>query len=129
MKTTINKEQEERKEMKEAFVLWRKESQKGTHYLTGFATVNGKKINLIGYFNSNKKNPKEPDVRVYESIKNGDGTYSKSEKEIASLWEEVTKNNKRILKGTTNDNERLVCFYGDVNKEARPYIRAYYETN
>lgn len=116
-----------KKEMKEAFALWRRESAKGTHYLTGYAMVEDNKVNLVAYFNTNKKNPKEPDVRVYESIKNADGTYSTSEKEIASLWEEITKNEKRILKGSTNEGERLVCFYGLENQEARPYIRAYYD--
>lgn len=129
MKTTtkVAVETAPKKEMKEAFALWRKESQKGTYYLTGYAMVGENKVNLVAYFNTNKKNPKEPDVRVYESIKNADGTYSTSEKEVASLWDEITKNEKRILKGSTNDGERLVGFYGLEHQEARPYIRAYYD--
>lgn len=104
--------------LKEAFVLWKNESKNKTEYLRGFTS--DKKVKLVGFFNTNKKNPKEPDVRVYVTDNEG------KDIEVASLWESITKNNKRILTGSTNENEKLVAFYGKEHQEMRPYIRAYY---
>jgi hypothetical protein len=127
---TTQKATEEKKgfDLKEAFVLWRKQSKVGKDYLTGFVSKD-QNVKLVGYFNTDKKNPKEPDVRVYQSIKNEDGTYSKSEKEVASLWIETSKNENQYYTGLTDENERLIAFVGDVNKELRPYIRAYFKEN
>lgn len=105
--------------LKEAFVLWKNESKNKTEYLRGFIS-DDKKVKITGFFNTNKKNPKEPDVRVYVMDNEGKNI------EIASLWESITKNNKRILTGSTNENEKLVAFYGKEHQEMRPYIRAYY---
>jgi len=107
--------------LKESFVLWKNESKNKTEYLRGFIS-DGSKTKLVGFFNTNKKNPKEPDVRVYTI-----GADGKQDIEVASLWESITKNEKRILTGLTNDNEKLVAFYGKEHQEMRPYIRAYYK--
>lgn len=129
LKTTQTvKEEKKGFDLKEAFVLWRKTSKAGKDYLTGFVSEN-QELRLIAYFNTDKKNPKEPDVRVYQSIKNEDGTYSKSEKEVASLWTNVDKNEKKYLTGTTDEHEKLVGWFGDEHKELRPFIRCYYEKN
>lgn len=126
MKTVVEKknEKEERKdELKECFVLWRHTSKTGNYYLTGQTSkdVNGG-IRLVGYFNSKKKNPKEPDVRVYEIDSEG-----KQGNEVADLWANVSKNENKYFTGMTNDKEKLVGFYGDENKELRPYIRVYFQ--
>ena len=127
IKTTQKTVKEEKKGLeKEAFVLWLKESKKGNKYLTGFVSAN-QDMKLIAYFNTDKKNPKEPDVRVYQSIKNEDGTYTIGEKEVASLWTQTSAKETEYLTGTTDENERLVAFIGDVHKEMRPYIRAYFK--
>lgn len=122
MRTT--KEKQETKEVEfnlnESFVLWRNESKTGVKYLKGFTP--NKETGLIAYFNSNKKNPKEPDIRVYSLVE------GKQDIEVASLWENVSENKgTRYLTGSTNDNEKLVAFYGKEHEEARPYLRAYYK--
>lgn len=127
MKKTISKEpvQEVKKEfnLTEAFVLWKHTSKGGSQYLTGNTNeVATEKMKLVGYFNSNKKNPKEPDIRIYSLDAEG-----KQEKEVASLWEYLSKNETRYLSGTTSDKERLIGFYGDTTKEERPYIRTYFK--
>lgn len=108
--------------LKESFVLWKSKSKSGTDYLKGNVLENSAR--LIGYFNTNKKNPKEPDIRIY-SLNDED----KQDKEVCDLWETVSKNEKRYLTGSTDDNERIIAFYNDNQNEegTRPYIRAYYK--
>ena len=124
MKTTKVKEvevKESKKELKDAFVLWRQDSEKGGHYLKGHVSEDGTK--LIGFFNTNKNNPKEPDVRVYTIGEDG-----KRDQEVASLWENVAKNESHYLTGKTNESEKLVAWYGDIESfPTRPYIKAYYQ--
>ena len=125
MKTSVKKEVKEvveQTKMEEAFVLWRNKSKKGGYYLSGFTSTEGEdSIKLIGFFNTNKENPKAPDVRVYTTDKEG-----KQDKEVCSLWESISKTDKRYLTGTTDEKEKIVAFYGEEHQEARPYIRAYY---
>lgn len=130
MKKTIEKEEvkvteTEVKEfnLQEAFVLWRNKSKNGTDYLRGQDLHNNK---LVGFFNTKKKNPKEPDIRICEVTMGEDGTQTTGN-EVCSLWESVSKNEKRYLTGSTDENEKIIAFYGDINKEARPYIRAYFK--
>jgi hypothetical protein len=124
----VEKKGEEKKEfdLKEAFVLWKHESKANTSYLTGYAIdpagVSDSKI--IGFFNTNKKNAKEPDVRVY--LVDDDG---KRAEQICSLWENVSKNDKRYLTGSTDENEKITAFYNNSDDEKKPYIRAYYKEN
>lgn len=126
-KEVKNNESEVKQEfnLKEAFVLWKKESKAGNDYLNGFLVdENGNKVFLNGFFNTNKKNPKEPDIRVVTSVAEGEESI-----EVASLWENVSEGKgTRYLTGSTNDKEKLVGFYGK-EVESRPYIRAYYKEN
>lgn len=111
--------------LKESFVLWKNISSKQNEYLSGIATDDpSNTFKLIGYFNTNKKNPKEPDIRIYSLNDEG-----KQDSEVASLWESISKNNNRYLTGTTNEKEKLIAFYGNSEDEKRPYIRAYYKNN
>ncbi len=123
--TEVVKEGAENKEfnLTESFVLWKHKSKNGIDYLTG-NTSDKDKCKLVGYFNSRKKNPKEPDIRIYSVDDQGN-----QDIEVCSLWENISSSEKRYLTGTTNDQEKIVAFYGKENEEARPYIRAYYKEN
>lgn len=108
--------------LKECFVLWKNTTEKGD-YLSGFTSFNPEsKVKLIGFFNTNKKNPNEPDFRIYYTDEKG----SKSDLAV-SLWENIGKNDNRYLTGTTSDNEKVVAFYGREHQEQRPFIRGYFK--
>ena len=115
---------EEKKEefnLEEAFVLWKHEGNSGICYLTG---TTKEKIKLLGFFNNKKKNPKEPDVRIYTLDKDG-----KQEDEVCALWETESKSGHKYLSGNTED-DFIVAFYNDSDgNEKLPYIRAYYKNN
>ena len=122
MKTSNTKETKKgANEITEAFALWLHKSKADNEYLSGLTTPENGNVRLVGYFNTNKKNPKEPDIRVYSL--NGEGN---QDIEVADLWENVSKQDTRYLSGTTNDKEKLVGFYGDKKEEKRPYIRVYF---
>ena len=112
--------------LKEAFVLWKKKAKSGNDYLNGYLVDGeGNKVFLTGFFNTNKENPKQPDIRVITSVNEGEESI-----EVASLWDNISEGKgTRYLTGTTNDKEKLVGFYGNENEEARPYIRVYYKEN
>lgn len=120
----LQKEETKETKMEEAFVLWKNKAKSGEDYLSGNTVdaVKDAEIKLVAYFNSRKKNPKEPDVRVYTL-----DTEGKQDKEVCSLWENVSKNEKRYLTGTTDDKEKIIAFYNNSDNEKRPYIRAYYK--
>ena len=115
---------EEKKEefnLEEAFVLWKHEGKAGTSYLTGNTK---EKVKLLGFFNTKKKNPKEPDVRIYLVDKEG-----KQGDEVCALWETESKNGNKYLSGNSED-DFLVAFYNVTDgDEKHPYIRAYYKKN
>ena len=111
------KEEKEKFDLQECFVLWRRVSDKKVEYFTGH---DFNKNRIVG-FNNEKKTEKQPDIRVY-SVKE-DGT---RDIEIISLWKTKFASGKEGLTGVTNENEKLLAFYGDINKEARPYIRGYF---
>lgn len=110
--------------LKEAFVLWKKTGKSGVDYLDGYTVdENGNKTFLKGFFNTNKENPKQPDITVKTSVNEGEQSV-----EVASLWSNVSETKgTKYLTGSTNDKEKLVAFYGKENQEARPYIKAYYK--
>lgn len=122
IKTTQVKEEVKKEfNLKEAFVLWKNESKSkpGTFYLAGYVN-NEEKTKLVGFFNTDKKNPKEPDIRV--GIKQEDKIV-----EVASLWTNIDKNEKKYLTGVTDEKEKLVGWFGQENQEMRPFIRCYYD--
>ena len=124
MKTTVKENKIEKKEevvLTDAFALWLHKSKAGNEYLSGTCDENIGNTRLVGYFNTMKKNPKEPDIRIYTL--DGEGH---QDKEIADLWENEGKNKVRYLTGTTDEKEKLVGFYGDKEEEKRPYIRVYF---
>ena len=126
MKKAI-KEKEIKKEqtkLEEAFVLWKHESKGGVSYLSGNTPGDkGASLSLVGFFNNKKKNPKEPDIRIYSQDEDG-----KQDKEVCSLWESTSKNGNKYLSGTTDEKENIVAFYNDLDENSKiPYIRAYYK--
>ena len=123
-KSTKQEEIKREVTLEPAFVLWRNKSKNGGFYLSGMTSEEKDATKLIGFFNTNKENPKAPDVRIYTV--NAEG---KQDKEVCSLWENISKNEKRYLTGTTDEKEHIVAFYGEEHQEMRPYIRAYYKEN
>ena len=84
LKTTQTvKEEKKEFDLKEAFVLWKNVAKSGKEYLSGFVN-NEEKTKLKGFFNTDKKNPKEPDIRVYTEVND-------KLVEVASLWTNVDK--------------------------------------
>lgn len=114
-------EKTEKKQLEEAFVLWKNTAKSGLEYLTG-KDLNDKK--LVAFFNTKKENPKEPDIRIYNTDEKGS-----RKDEVASLWENIDKKDEKYLTGTTNEKEKLVAWYGKENEEKRPYVRAYFQDN
>ena len=109
----------------EAFALWENTSKAGGKYLSG-STHDSKTdlvTKLVGFFNTNKKNPKEPDIRIYSLDADG-----KQDIEVASLWNNVSESKgTSYLTGMTNDKEKLVGFYAKEKVNGRPDIRVYYQ--
>lgn len=119
MKTTKEtSKKEERGELKALFGLWKRVSKNKLNYLSGL-TEN--KESLVGYYNTSKKNAKEPDIRIYTS-KDG-----QEQLEVASLWSNVSKEDKEYFTGRTNENERIIGFINESANEdnKQPYIRVY----
>lgn len=105
-----------------AFVLWRNKSKSGNFYLSGTTSEELEPTKLVGFFNTNKENPEAPDIRVFTTDKDG-----KQDKEVCTLWEHISKTEKRYLTGLTDEIEKIIAFYGEEHQEMRPYIRAYFK--
>ena len=120
---TNKKEESTKKEgLKEVFALWERESQKGLPYFSGVTSDELGKKQLVAYYTTIKKNPKEPDIRVYVSAED----VKQEDKEVASLWGNVSKNNLVYYTGLTDDMERIVAFPNTTKKnEKEPDIRIY----
>lgn len=103
--------------MKEVFTLWLNKNNKGTQYLTG-KTPDG--LRLVGFFNGKKKNPKEPDVRIYQTDDKGNIV---NDVEVA-LWVNISKNDKKYLSGKIEDM-RVVGF---INSKSEPNSKIPYIT-
>ena len=120
----VKKETKEFKELEDAFVLWKHVAKSGMTYLSGSTPKNKKdSISLVGFFNSNKKNPKEPDVRIYALDEEGNQA-----DEVCSLWENTSKAGSKYLSGMTSEKDNIVAFYNEIDETSKiPYIRAYYK--
>lgn len=132
MRKSVKKEEvkeevkQEKKPLKECFALWKKDAETGLMYLTGSTPKDEKgnvEMRLKAFFNSKKKNPKEPDIRVY--------TKGEDDKdvEVASLWDKVGKKGTRYLSGKTNEDEYLIGFYNEDEESKQPYVKVYYQEN
>lgn len=127
MKATVKKEVEKKevkRELKEAFILWKNKAKSGMEYLSGNTGKDCGELagaSVSGFFNSKKENPKQPDIKLYVKDENDKNV------EVAALWERITKNEKRILTGLTNEKENLVGFYNKSEDEKQPYIKVYFQ--
>lgn len=118
---SVKKEVENKKEftMKQVFAMWQKKSKSGSTFFTG---KNETGERLVGFYNGKKKNPKEPDVRIYKVDAEG-----KAVKEVyCSLWANTSKNEKQYLSGKI-ENVRVVGFINSGAKadDKRPYFTVY----
>lgn len=108
----------EKKKLVGVFALWKQKSKNGGVYFSG-KTEGGSF--LTGFYVTEKKNLKEPDLRVY--AKDSEGNLSKEP--FCSLWCNATKNGKKILSGKL-DGKRVIGFIKSEAKENQPYISVYY---
>lgn len=111
------------KNRQQVFALWEQKSQKGLKYFTGTHTDGDKECKVIAFYNTDKTNPKEPDLRIYQQIKKGD-RYQRGE-EITSLWCNFSeKSKKKYLTGKIN-GQRLVGFINENENPKAPKISVY----
>lgn len=110
------KEVEKETKLNECLVLWLHKSKEGKKFLSGKTYTDER---VIGFFVA-AKNDNMPKIRVYALDEEG-----KTTEEIVTLWENEGKNGK-YLSGVTNESEKVVAFYGEETKEARPYVRVYF---
>ena len=106
--------------LKEAFAVWRKSSKDGkTHYFTGKG--------IVGFYNSKKENPKEPDIRFYNTDQEGKAKY---DSEFCSVWVNQSKNDKTYLSGKLG-NDYIVGFKiisdNDNTDTKYPYLQFYFQ--
>ena len=65
MARRMNKDtKKDNKKLEDFCALWEQESKNGNTYLSGKDRDGNR---LVAFYNDNKKNPKEPDIRVYYS--------------------------------------------------------------
>lgn len=100
--------------------LWKQKGKSGVSYFTGFHKQNH---DVLGFFNSKKNNPKQPDLDIY--LKNEDG---KRGDLYASLWVNVseTKGTKYCagyLKG--DDKIKITGFINKSENPKAPYLKIY----
>lgn len=107
-------------ELKEAFALWENTKNGGVYY-TG-KTSEEDSIRLVAFRVTEKKNPKQPDLQVYEQVEKGE-----EKPQVASLWLNKSKAGKEYYSGATNEKEKLVAFINEDTQGGKyPSIRAYY---
>ena len=123
-KVTTKAQATQKKEFNlERFItLWIYKSEKGSKYLSG--TTEDKKFKLTGFFNNEKQNPKEPDIRIYVR----DDEKNLSKEPYISLWCNVKDgSDKKYLSGKIDD-KKVVGFFNAKAKVngTMPYINIYF---
>ena len=121
MKTSSTTPTNTKSNLEEVFALW--ESKKGDLiYYTG-KTAGDKPIRLVAFVAVEKKNPKQPDLQVYEQVEKG-----KEKPQVASLWESKSKAGKSYITGSDNEGKKLVGFFNENTQGGKyPSIRVYYK--
>lgn len=115
------KVEETRKEMEKAITLWKNTSKlNGNVYLKGYDL---NKNEVIGFFETSKKNEKQPDLKIY-TVKD-----KKADKEICALWIRESKDKKEYFSGLTDDKESVVGFINEKATEKIPYLNVYFSEN
>lgn len=100
--------------------MWIYKGKNGVKYLSG-KTEDG--VKLKGFFNGKKKNPKEPDIRIYKQLDKG----VLEKDEFISLWVKVSKGGKKYISGKLGDK----WVTGFFNSKAEiggiiPYFNVYF---
>lgn len=118
MAKTSEKKTIQREELKEVFTLWKRKSKSGQTYFTG-RDADGKRI--VGFFITNKKNPKQPDLNIFYEVEQGE----KFGDPALSLWCNVSeKSGKKYLSGKDGEVS-YVGFISESDNAKRPYVRVY----
>lgn len=111
---------EKRFTLKEVFAMWRQKSKAGKTYFNGTDKEGNK---FVGYYNTNKEQPKDPDIRIYRKNEKGD-----IEKHpYCVLWSNVSENNNKYLSGKI-DGKRVVGFINTraTSENKVPYFSVYW---
>ena len=113
-----------KKTMKQVLALWKRKSQKGNTYFSGKVDDGTfeNDFSVTAFYNTEKKNLKEPDLRIYARDEEG----KLSKEPFLSLWCNATKNGKKILTGKL-DGKKVVGFIKADADEKHPYISVYYD--
>ena len=104
--------------LKEVFTMWLRESANGTVYLSGKSATG---TNLVGFVNSKKEEPKQPDMDIYVQSEKG-----KDKEKYCSLWVNVSESGIKYISGKLED-QRLVGFFRDGYETGskKPYFSVY----
>ena len=99
------------------------EKKKGEYLYYSGKTSGDESINLVAFIVKDKKNPKQPDIQIYEQAEKG-----AEKREVATLWKNTSKAGKDYYSGFTNEKEKLIAFINADTKGGKyPSIRAYYK--
>ena len=111
------KKEAKKQALEEVCALWEMEGEKP--YLKG--KDNEGKI-VKGFYRTNKKNPKEPDIVVCSVDDEGN-----AKDEIVALWSQVSKETKKEYFYGKAGDENVLAFYSEqVEGKNRPKIRLYF---
>lgn len=113
---------ERKNNLVQCMALWTHKNAK-VPYVTGLVGARGEEqFKVVGFFNGKKKNPKEPDLRIYEDLEKG-----RSREELVSLWLAQAKSGTQYYYGYDNEKKRVVAFHNANKKsEKSPDITVYY---
>ena len=114
-KTTKTTETKKEFKLEQAFALWKQKSKDGKKT---YLSAKG----LIGFYNTKKKNPKEPDLRVYGVNEKNDLT----KEPVCSLWCNVSENTKKKYLTGTYEDKKVVGFIYEGDNEKAPYLSVYF---
>lgn len=116
----------EKKTLKKVLALWKRTSKNGKAYFSGKVDDGTfeNDFNVTAFYNTDKKNLKEPDLKIY--ARDDEGNLSKEP--LLSLWCNPTKNGKKVLSGKL-DGKRVVGFINEKASEKQPYISVYYSND
>lgn len=121
MKTSQSPKANINNDLKEAFALW--ERKKGDKVYYSGKTSGDSPINIVAFIETVKKNPNQPDIKVYEQAEKGE-----EKQELASLWQHQSKAGKTYYSGNTNEKEKLIAFVNQDTKDGKyPAIRVYFK--
>jgi hypothetical protein len=95
----------------ECFSLFRDNE---TYSFYGYDEEEGKSI--IGKYNRQKINPREPDLRLY---------YTGEEKEFLSLWVKIGKTGRKYLIGNKNGFHYVGLINFNPLDESEPYLKIF----